>query len=320
MPSSEDRQLIIRAFNEDCIWPANEPTLKDAWLGIYQLLLWYEHGYIHIREANDLQRNKTWQRRATEAEAYMATALNVKPTELATHVDRMMQLPRWRDALHSKATTATCPHCGLDFLLPKKGQRNNPLGNGLRILTAEVLRRWGDSRFTYEEEASAATWFPGITMPGRSLKPKIDILAHADKRVRVIISCKWSGRHDRMSDVTNECQQYRQASAQQQNMNFQHFVVTNELDGQRTDKILNQPCIDGLVMVHLPVAQKIGTMTPMMERNIMDGRLLDLSEFVELTHTWRSGPAADWRTPEQRTKSIASDRSTSGEQRIRQGG
>lgn len=217
----------------------------------------------------------------------MATALNIEPPKLATHVDRMMQLPRWRDALQSKGTTATCPHCGLDFLLPKEGQRNNPLGNGLRILTAEVLRRWGDNRLTYEEETSAASWFPGIAMPGRSTKPKIDILAHAENKVRIIISCKWSGRHDRMSDVTNECQQYKQASIQQQNMGVQHFVVTNELDGQRTDKILNQPCIDGLVMVHLPLAQKIGTMTPMMERNIVDGRLLDLSEFVELTHTWK---------------------------------
>jgi hypothetical protein len=38
--------------------------------------------------------------------------------------------------------------------------------------------------------------------------------------------------------------------------------------------------------VHLPLARAIGTMTPMMERNIEDRRLLDLTEFVELTRTW----------------------------------
>jgi hypothetical protein len=287
MPSLADQQTLTRAFYEDCIWPSGEPRLEDAWLGIYQLLLWYAHGYIHIREANDLQRNKTWQRRATEAEAYMAEALDLKPEELATHVDRMMQLPRWHDAMQSKGTTMTCPHCGSDFIVPKEGQRNNPLGNGLRILTAEILQRWGDDRFTYEEEAAATTWFPGIQMPGRSSKPKVDVMARTDRRVRVIISCKWSGRHDRMSDVTNECQQYKQAAVQQQNMDLRHFVITNELDGQRTDKILNQPCIDGLVMVHLPLAKTIGTMTPMMERNIEDGRLLDLTEFVTLTRTWK---------------------------------
>ena len=64
-------------------------------------------------------------------------------------------------------------------------------------------------------------------------------------------------------------------------------MITNELDGQRTDKILNQPCIDGLVMVHLPLATTIGTVTPMMVQNIEDGRLLYLTEFVLLTRTWR---------------------------------
>jgi hypothetical protein len=241
VPSAEDRRLIVSAFDEECIWPTGSPQLKDAWLGIYQLLLWYAHGYLHIREANDLLRNKTWQRRAVVAEEYVATALHLEPDQLAAHVDRMMQLPRWRGTIEGKGTTVTCPHCGHDFVLPKEGQRNNPLGNGLRILTAEVLRRWGDNRFTYEEEASATKWFPGISMPGRSASPKIDVLVRTDNRVRAIISCKWSGRHDRMSDVTNECQQYKQAAVQQQNMRLQHFVVTNELDGQRTDKILNQP-------------------------------------------------------------------------------
>lgn len=288
MPSAGDRELLTRALFDDTAWPTGEPRLEDAWLGIYQLLIWYAYGFLHIREANDLEKNKRWQQRAMAAEAYTAAALGVRATELAAHVDRMMQLPRWRDALAKKGTTVTCPHCGKDFLVPKENQRNNPLGNGLRILTAAVLQRWGDGRFTYTEEARATDWFPGIAMPGRSRKPKIDVLVHTATRVRVIVSCKWSGRHDRMSDVTNECQQYKQAAVQQQNMDLQHFVVTNELDGQRTDKILDQRCIDGLVMVHLPLAEAIGTVTPLMRRSIDDGRLLDLSDFVRLTRTWRS--------------------------------
>jgi len=288
VPSAEDRRIIVDAFDHDCIWPSGSPQLADAWLGIYQLLLWYAHGYLHIREANDLKKNKTWQGRATQAEEYIAAALGIKPDQLASHVDRMMQLPRWQVALEDKGTTASCPQCGHSFLLPVEGQRNNPLGNGLRILTAEVLRRWGDQRFTFTEEALATGWFPGIAMPGRSTKPKVDVLAHTDTRPRAIISCKWSGRHDRMSDITNECQQYKQAAIQQQNMNLLHFVITNELDGQRTDKVLNQPCIDGLVMVHLPLAKQIGTTTSMMERAIEDGRLLDLVDFVALTKQWKS--------------------------------
>jgi hypothetical protein len=286
MPSQKDKDLITRAFYDECIWPQGEPTLGDAWLGIYQMLIWYAHGYVHIREANDLKKNSTWQRRATQAEAYVAAALRIPPDGLPAHVDKMMQLPRWQDAMKDKGTTMTCPHCGRDFVVPEQGQRNNPLGNGLRILTAEVLRKWGDDRFTYEEEVQAVNWFPGIQMPGRSRKPKIDVMAHTDTRVRVIISCKWSGRHDRMSDVTNECQQYKQAAIQLQNMDIQHFVITNELDGQRTDKILNQPCIDGLVMVHLPLADQMGTTTPLMRQEKATGRLLDLAEFVKMTWSW----------------------------------
>src|SRR5437764_9210808 len=148
MPSEADRDLLTRAFSEDVIWPAGEPKLEDAWLGIYQLLSWYAHGYIHIREANDLKK-RSWQERARKAEAYVAKALAVEPQEVAAHVDRMMQLPRWRDVMAQKGTTVTCPHCGQDFVLPSERQRNNPLGNGLRILVAEVLRRWGDPRFVY---------------------------------------------------------------------------------------------------------------------------------------------------------------------------
>ena len=48
-----------------------------------------------------------------------------------------------------------------------------------------------------------------------------------------LYSCKWSGLHDRMSDVTNECQEYKAAAVRRQNMTLQHFVITNETDGQR---------------------------------------------------------------------------------------
>jgi hypothetical protein len=261
MPSLEDRRLVTDAFSE-CLWPDGEATLEAAWLGIYQMLLWYEHGYIHIREANDLRRNRIWQERARKAEQYIADALGIPAGEVEGQVDRMMKLPRWEGM-----------------------QRNNPLGNGLRILTAEVLRRWGSGNFQYTEEEPAANWWPGIQMPGRSEAPKVDVMVLTDKP-RVLISCKWSGRHDRMSDVTNECQEYKAAAIRRQNMQLQHFVITNEVDGQRTDKILNQPCVDGLILVHLPLLRELGTMTPMMKGAMGAARLIDLVDFVKLTHTW----------------------------------
>jgi hypothetical protein len=70
-------------------------------------------------------------------------------------------------------------------------------------------------------------------------------------------------------------------------MHLQHFVITNEMDGQRSDKILNQPCVDGLVMIHLPLAQQLlGGLTPLMTGARAVRRLLDLSELVQATTTW----------------------------------
>lgn len=181
-------------------------------------------------------------------------------------MDRMMQLPRWQ---------------GL--------QRNNPLGHGFRMLVAECLRRWGDPRFVYREEARATEFFPGIRMPGRSAEPYIDVLAirKDNNRPRAVISCKWGIRHDRISDPTNECTQYKSAAIQFQIMDLVYFVTTNEISGQRLDKVLTQPCVDALVHVNLDfVSHVIGGFTDTMTAGRAATRLLDLTELAELTFTW----------------------------------
>ena len=71
-------------------------------------------------------------------------------------------------------------------------------------------------------------------MPGM---PKIDVLIRRDSTPRAVGSCKWSIRHDRISDPTNECTQYKKAAIDQQIMDLKHYVITNELDGQRADKV-----------------------------------------------------------------------------------
>jgi len=291
-PSAAYRAPLIQAFDHACIWPTGQPNLADAWHAIYQLLLWYAEGHIHIAEADRLRKSKTWQQRATAAEQYIAQALGVPTNQLPASVDLMMQLPR--PGATPGVTTMTCPHCGQNFDVPKNPQRHNSLGHGLRILVAELLNRWGDPRFIYEEEAPILTWFPGITLPGRTENAKIDILARTNpqqpgvlSRPRAVISCKWSARHDRMSDITNECPQYKSAAAQQhQQWPLLYFVVTNELDGQRSNKALQQRCMDGLVMVHLPLASHIGTMTPTMQHEQSANRLLDLTDLVGQTFTW----------------------------------
>ncbi len=268
MTTEEDRQAVIGVFDQ-AIYPHGAPSLDESWLGIYQTLMWHEHGLLHVREANDLRRNGTWQRRARDAELYIAGLLGVGGADVAAVVDRMMRLPRWRGM-----------------------QRNNPLGNGLRILIREVLRRWGDPRFEYSEERSARDFFPGIKMPGRSEAPRMDVLATRKggaEAPRAICSCKWSIRHDRISDPTNECQEYKAAAVRRQNMDMLYFVVTNELDLQRLDKVLNQPCVDHLVHLHLKLTMQLaGTVPASVASAVRSGKLMDLTDFVRSTFKWSS--------------------------------
>ena len=284
-----------------CEYPSGEPTLDEAWLGIYQLLWWF-HGdpllltleqrlpslsaageefeaavellvghlretreppVLHVREANDLGKPMVRHRAGLAAE-YIADALAVEPEDLEVMFDRMMRLPRWAGK-----------------------QRQNPLGNGLRVLVSEVLARWGDSRFTYPEESLATSWFPGIKMSGRSDKPKVDVAALRGGDPRGVVSCKWSIRHDRVSDPTNECTAYKAAAIQRQVMDLTYVVVTNELDEQRLDKVLNQPCVDALVHVHLDLVRHYnGGLSVAMRNHRGAGRLLDLTDLVALTYSW----------------------------------
>ena len=270
MTSAKDRELVIGAF-DGARYPTlpsgvpGAPTLETAWLGIAQVLLWYEHGFLHIREANDLKK-RPWQAKATAAEQYIANQLGVDSAEVPKLVDRMMKLDRWSGM-----------------------QRNNPLGHGLRMLVSEVLERWGNAAYDYPEEEKPAIYFPGIVLTGRSERASIDVLArHRETGApRAIISCKWSIRHDRISDPTNECTEYKGAAIKRQNMNLFYCVVTNELDGQRLDKIITQPCVDALVHVHLPLALQLnaGGTTLMAEARARN-RLLDLTDLVHLTATW----------------------------------
>lgn len=85
MASATDRKLVVGVFDQ-AVYPSGKATLDEAWLGIYQTLLWYEHGLLHIREANDLKKNATWQKRARDAEIYIAGLLGV--ASAAGHLPR----------------------------------------------------------------------------------------------------------------------------------------------------------------------------------------------------------------------------------------
>jgi hypothetical protein len=204
-------------------------TVDTAWLGIYQVLLWYEPVNVagftslpHIIDSDKLRpsasrtargaaptRTSAWQRRAEAVELHLANELGIAPTDVEDAVDLLLKHPSY-----------------LGF------QRQNPLGAGFIGLVTHVLRTFGNPAIEYQNEVDATALFPGIRMTGRSEKPSIDVLALKDGVPRTVISVKWSIRHDRISDITNECPVYKEA-AQKHGWSLDFYAVTNEFDPAR---------------------------------------------------------------------------------------
>lgn len=255
----------------------NGLTASTAWLGIYQTLLWYEPvnllGFdelLHIIDADKLRpassedawsRVKAWQSRAHSVHAYLAQRLGCPASEVKTCVDLLMKLPNYR-----------------------RKQRQNPLGAAFVGLAEHVLSRFGSQFVLYETEVKASSIFAGITFPGRSTTPRMDILARRNGIPRAIISAKWSLRHDRVNDITNECPVYKAAYQriyrQPGLADLRYYVITNEYDPARLNKMLHDTCVDGVVHVHKPVVVEVCG---------LDGRLaqmMDLEDFVTVTASW----------------------------------
>ncbi len=241
---------------------------EHAFLGVYAALLWYTSAgrgrrkVPHIVNGNRLQppkrgsRPTVWVQRARDFEAYLAEHLSCSVRELPGKVDLLMSEPEFS---------------GL--------QRQNSLGIAFAGLVKHTLQRFGSEHLTYEIEAPADDVYPGIAFPGRSRAPAIDVLVRKSDYPRAVISIKWSLRHDRINDITNECPVYKQAAARlRQALNF--YVVTNEFDPARLGKVLDDTCIDGLTHVHRPAVTVVCG---------GDGRLdemLDLTGLIDETFSW----------------------------------
>jgi len=274
MPSRKDTiQEAINLMNA-ASYPNGNLTSNDAWLGFYQVLLWYvdinHNNYTalpHIIDADKLRPpasyrtqgkkwSSPWQTRAAAIESYLAQHLKCQPLGVRKHLDLLMKSPNFQ---------------GL--------QRQNPLGTAFSGLVRYVLEQFGDSTIDYELEASAPQVYPGIQLPGRSKNPSIDILARRNQIPCTIISIKWGLRHDRVSDITNECPIYK-AAASRSRTPLEFYVVTNEFDPARLNKVLSDPCIDGVVHIHKNAVCGVCG---------LNGRLnnmINLPDFFQHTFNW----------------------------------
>jgi hypothetical protein len=278
MPTRE--QTIVDAIGvfENAGYPSGL-NITNAWLGIYQTLLWYEpvnwSGFEqlpHIIDADKLRpsspakkrswtKPNVWQKRGQAVDAYLASQLRCEVGELPLKTDELMKQPEY---------------LGM--------QRQNTLGIAFVGLVKHLLERFGSSQIFYETEVKAATIFPGITFPGRSGTPRIDLLARYGNIPCAIISAKWSLRHDRLSDITNECPVYKAAYARiyrgSRRNQLLYYVITNEYDPARLNKILDDTCVDGVVHVHKAAVVKVCKLDGRLDR------LIDLADFIASTSLW----------------------------------
>lgn len=270
MPSEADRRVTIEAFRS-VRWPQGRESLADAWAAIYQMLFYYEEGVnlLHIIEANELRTNKQWQARAVRAESYLAQYLGLSNLELRIYIDVMMQLPRWTSSDPGRPT-----------------QRHNPVGNGFRTLAAHIFSQFGPSQLTYVQEAPATQWFPGIQLPGRSDNPFMDVLIAKGNAPRAVVSCKWGTRHDRSSDPSNECPVYKAAASYRGNI-FGYYVLTSEFNLARLGKLLNQYCIDGVIIPNTGLLEEIHRDQPAKAQAVTaHPKLVELKDFVQTMNGW----------------------------------
>ncbi len=278
MPSREQTIADAIQIFENADYPSGLSP-ATAWLGIYQALLWYEPvnwlglaELPHIIDADKLRpsspakkrswkKPSVWQRRAQAVENYLAQQLGYPADNVSRKTDLLMKQPDYEGM-----------------------QRQNTLGIAFAGIVKRALEKFGPPNLSYETEVEASTIFPGITFPGRSGTPRIDLLAKQGGIPRAIISSKWSVRHDRLSDITNECPVYKAAYEriyrQARRPQFLYYVLTNEYDPARLNKILDDSCVDGVVHVHKPAVVEVCK---------LNGRLThltDLADFIMATSSW----------------------------------
>jgi hypothetical protein len=271
MPGGPNARELALTLFQNAIFPEGL-TGNNAWLGIYQVLLWYVSVNIedikelpHIIDADKLRPPSyrpskrglsAWQKRALAVEQYLAQQFHCQSDQVKGFVDLLMKTPVYRGV-----------------------QRQNPLGIAFPVLICNILQTFGNKKVKYDLEVPAQTIFPGITVPGRSQNPKIDIVVSNQNRTKAIISCKWSLRHDRLNDISNECPTYKQAAFVTRNT-IDYLVITNEYDPARLNKLLGDSCVDALVHVHKALPVNVCGFNSHLVK------MLDLVELIDRSQTW----------------------------------
>lgn len=221
-------------------------TADNIWLALYRLLLDYAHGVPRITDSNRLKVG-IWRNRAKQIEAALAAAMTCETRQVAKNLDIFMR------QLYSAGT-----------------QRMNPVGIAFACAVVYLLQRFAVGSYGLKMEAKIGVdVFPKLTGFRRK---SVDIVAFHQGDLFAVISSKWGIRHDRVRDPQEEADTYKREIP-----SLKFYVVTNEFDSARLQKVLTYPTIDGVFHVRRDLVWQVyGGMTQEL------ANLKDLTELLAL--------------------------------------
>lgn len=198
----------------------------DIWKALYCLLLDYIYGAPRITDSNRLTRG-VWRRRAQQVEEALAAAIGCPAEQVEDRLDVFMRQ-----------------------LYPKGKQRMNPIGIAFTCAVVYLIQHFSAGSYRWKIEAKIGTdVFPRLTGFRRK---SVDIVAFRGSNPFAVISTKWGIRHDPVRDPQEEADAYKREAPR-----LRFYVVTNEFDGARLQKLLTYPTIDGVFHVRRDLAWQV---------------------------------------------------------------
>lgn len=240
MPTREQIMAFVRQLFDQWI-----RTADDIWLAFYRLLLDYVHGVPRITDSNRLKRG-IWRGRAEQVEQALAAAMQCKTREVPKRLDVFMRQ-----------------------LYPPGMQRMNPVGIAFACAVVYLIQHFSTGGRNYKWKIEAKIGidvFPNLTDFRRK---SVDIVALRRGDPFAVISSKWGIRRDRIRDPQEEADTYKREVPL-----LKFFVVTNEFDSARLQKLLTYPTIDGVFHVRRDLVWQVYSGMP--------NELADLKDLAEL--------------------------------------
>lgn len=213
MPTREEIMALVRRLLDE--WVSGH---DEIWVALYRLLLDYEHGVPRMTDSNRLKKG-VWRQRALQVQDELAKSLAYPPQEVSQRVDVFMR------EMYETGT-----------------QKMNPVGIAFACAIVYLAQRFAAGQYNWKMEARIGVdVFPRLTGFRRQ---SVDIVALQQEQPYAVVSSKWGIRHDRVRDLQEEADTYKREVP-----SLKFFVVTNEFDNARLQKVLTYPTIDGVFHV-----------------------------------------------------------------------